>query len=236
MRKTLFVPRLLVTFCVIIPGIVTFKSLTSNDTSFGDHVPHMVRNEVGKSLSLGVSADDGSVDIRRLSEKSHYPHHPMVDDVRRLSKKSHHHHHPLVDPVTNERISIWTAILNYSKCILGAFFVFLGLAIICDDFLCPPIDVLCSRFSIPDDIAGATLLAFGSSAPEIFMNISATASGKVDLSLPAILGSAIIAFGFIPAICSFSVKNPMSLSTWAVVRDAGMFLVCLGLFWEQVSV
>ena len=49
-------------------------------------------------------------------------------------------------------------------------FVFLGLAIVCDDYLCPAIDILCARLRIPDEAAGASFLAFGSAAPEIMIN------------------------------------------------------------------
>jgi hypothetical protein len=42
---------------------------------------------------------------------------------------------------------------------------FLALAIICDDFLVPPIEHFCETYSIPDEAAGASFLAFGSSAP-----------------------------------------------------------------------
>lgn len=53
---------------------------------------------------------------------------------------------------------------------------------------------------IPDDVAAASFLAFGSSAPEIVMNVFGTAHKKTaGMSLSAIIGSAIIAFTLIPA-------------------------------------
>ncbi|GMH79734.1 hypothetical protein TL16_g08249 [Triparma laevis f. inornata] len=113
----------------------------------------------------------------------------------------------------------------------SAFAVFLSLAIICDDFLCPAIDIICDVFSLSDDIAGATLLAFGSSAPEIFMNLSATAKGQVNMSLPAVLGSAIIAFGFIPPACAYAVAKPMKLEAWPVMRDSVSYVFALGCFY-----
>ena len=181
------------------------------------------------------NSNDSANDLVESLQPSSPPSVMKKEEKKKKKKKRSYHHHPLVDPASGEAIPVKSAVFNYVKCFAAAFFVFLALAIICDDFLCPPIDVLCERFSIPDDIAGATLLAFGSSAPEIFMNVSATASGKVDLSLPAILGSAIIAFGFIPALCSFSVQKPMKLSTWPLLRDSGMFIVCLLVFWKQVE-
>ena len=82
--------------------------------------------------------------------------------------------------------------------LIGGVLVFLALAIVCDEYMCPCIEAICERLEIPDDIAGASLLALGSSAPEIIMNATGTFAGKIDLSLPAVLSSGLIAFGFIP--------------------------------------
>jgi len=176
--------------------------------------------------SVDSSTAGSSFEQRSLEEVT-----PLLETSHSASKKHKH-----VDHKINQSVAeAYDTVFNYLTCIFGAFAVFLGLAVICDDYLCPPIDILCERFKIPDDIAGATLLAFGSSAPEIFMNISATAKGHVDLSLPAILGSAIIAFGFIPAVCALSVNKPMELATWPIVRDSGMFVICLIMFWKMVE-
>ena len=86
--------------------------------------------------------------------------------------------------------------------LVGGVLVFLALAIVCDEYMCPCIEAICERLEIPDDIAGASLLALGSSAPEIIMNASGTFAGKIDLSLPAVLSSGLIAFGFIPPFCA----------------------------------
>ena len=53
----------------------------------------------------------------------------------------------------------------------------------------------------------------------------------VTMSLPAILGSAIIAFGMIPSICSIAVGD-MKLSTWAVMRDSVIYVVAVALMWN----
>ena len=91
---------------------------------------------------------------------------------------SHHHTKPHIKVLTLSFKILYTT--------FAAFFVFLGLAIICDDYLCPAIDIICENLNMSHDIAGATLLAFGSSAPEIFMNVAATASGKGEITLKLI--------------------------------------------------
>ena len=71
------------------------------------------------------------------------------------------------------------AILQLIVCL----WLFLALAIVCDDFMVPSIEIFCRRWKIPDEAAGASILAFGSSAPEILINIVATVHGKVEMSL-----------------------------------------------------
>jgi Ca2+/Na+ antiporter len=78
---------------------------------------------------------------------------------------------------------------------------FLALAIICDDYLVPPIELFCERYHIPDEAAGASFLAFGSSAPEIVIaTLSVLSGGGSETGLSTVLGSAVLAFGLIPAV------------------------------------
>ncbi|CAM9295034.1 unnamed protein product, partial [Phaeothamnion confervicola] len=110
-------------------------------------------------------------------------------------------------------------------------YVFLALAITCEDYLVPCIESVCAKGKIPDEAAGALLLAFGSSAPEIMMNATATLEGKTDLSLPAVLGSAMFAFGMIPAICALisGVNGGLALSPWPIIRDTVCYAGALAL-------
>eukprot|EP00620_Florenciella_sp_RCC1587_P002846 CAMPEP_0182591892 /NCGR_PEP_ID=MMETSP1324-20130603/74796_1 /TAXON_ID=236786 /ORGANISM="Florenciella sp., Strain RCC1587" /LENGTH=244 /DNA_ID=CAMNT_0024809239 /DNA_START=1 /DNA_END=731 /DNA_ORIENTATION=+ len=129
-----------------------------------------------------------------------------------------------------------TRVLDMFLAIIGSVTVFCALAIVCDDYLCPAIEEICERLQIPDDVAGATLLALGSSAPEIIVNVAATVSGKIDLGLPAVLGSGLLAFGFIPSLCAFVSPAAshskftewnaplMTLSTGPVLRDAVFYI------------
>ena len=56
----------------------------------------------------------------------------------------------------------------------------LGLAIICDDHFVPSLEVICERLELSEDVAGATFMAAGSSAPELFTSLaSVTADNEV---------------------------------------------------------
>ncbi|ODM93923.1 putative sodium/potassium/calcium exchanger [Orchesella cincta] len=48
-----------------------------------------------------------------------------------------------------------------------AAYTFLALAIVCDEFFVPSLDILCELLKISPDVAGATFMAAGSSAPEL---------------------------------------------------------------------
>jgi Ca2+/Na+ antiporter len=110
--------------------------------------------------------------------------------------------------------------------------VFVALAIVCDDYLCEAIEILCDRFKIPDNVAGASFLALGSAAPEIAISVMAVANaatGEVKMSLPAIVGSANIAFGLIPPVCIIASNSKfMALQSWPIIRDTLSYSVCLG--------
>ena len=51
--------------------------------------------------------------------------------------------------------------------LLGILYVFLGIAIICDDYFVEALERISSALKLSDDVAGATFMAAGSSAPEL---------------------------------------------------------------------
>jgi K+-dependent Na+/Ca+ exchanger-like protein len=115
---------------------------------------------------------------------------------------------------------------------------FVGLAIVCDEYMVPALETLCRRWGIREDVAGATFMAFGSAAPEIIVNAVATiqsmngAASAADaqtanLGVSAILGSGMIAFSMIPATCAFSSSAPLMLKRRPLLRDEGFYMLSL---------
>ncbi len=51
--------------------------------------------------------------------------------------------------------------------ILLATYMFMGLAIVCDDYFVPALDRIADVLSLDPDVAGATFMAAGSSGPEL---------------------------------------------------------------------
>lgn len=88
------------------------------------------------------------------------------------------------------------------------------------------------RCKFREDVAGATLMAFGSAAPEIIVNMVATvrASTNVDssnLGVGAIMGSGVIAFSVIPACCALVAAKPLHLKRRPLLRDVLTYAAAL---------
>ena len=48
-----------------------------------------------------------------------------------------------------------------------AIYMFIGLAVVCDDYFVPALDRISNVLNLPPDVAGATFMAAGSSGPEL---------------------------------------------------------------------
>ena len=63
-------------------------------------------------------------------------------------------------------------------------------------------------------------MAFGSAAPELFLNSVSAVAHTSDLSMAAILGSGIIAFGLIPSACILSApRAQIKLHLYPILRE-----------------
>lgn len=122
--------------------------------------------------------------------------------------------------------------------LIGLLLVFRALSHVCECFLVPAVEVLINEFDVPEEMAGVTLLAFGSAAPEITMNsVSSMGEDSSSISLTSILGSAMIAFGLIPGLCILMTRNctHMNLSVWPIFREVAFFSVTLMYFFFSIE-
>lgn len=51
--------------------------------------------------------------------------------------------------------------------VLGLFYLFVGIAIVCDELFVPSLEIIAEDLHLSADVAGATLMAAGGSAPEL---------------------------------------------------------------------
>ncbi|KAJ1449081.1 Sodium/calcium exchanger protein-domain-containing protein [Pelagophyceae sp. CCMP2097] len=110
--------------------------------------------------------------------------------------------------------------------LVGVAYLFFGLAVICDEFLAP-LERLAEALRIPTHVAAVTLVAFGSSAPELAISVVGATTNNTEASIPTVLASALIAFGLIPALVVLAVGGPVTLQFQPLVRDTCAYLVGL---------
>jgi len=73
----------------------------------------------------------------------------------------------------------------------GIFYMFWGLAIVCDDYFVTSLETISETLQLSDDVAGATFMAAGSSAPELFTSLMGVFAVRNDIGIGTIVGSAV---------------------------------------------
>mmetsp|Transcript_17659 Transcript_17659/g.27765 ORF Transcript_17659/g.27765 Transcript_17659/m.27765 type:complete len:740 (+) Transcript_17659:2196-4415(+) len=127
----------------------------------------------------------------------------------------------------------WIAIF----CFLGALYCFLALSIVCDEFFVPSLEVITLKLDISNDVAGATLMAAGGSAPELATSLIGTFQ-RSDVGFSTIVGSAVFNVLFVIGICAFASPTPLELTWWPLFRDCTYYafgLAVLAIFFIGIS-
>lgn len=98
------------------------------------------------------------------------------------------------------------ACLLYS---LGILVCFLGLAVLCDEFFESSLMVISMELKLSKDVAGATFMAAGGSAPELFTSLLTCMTTQSSAGVGTILGSAV--FNLVVIISLSSLVCPGNL-------------------------
>ncbi|XP_013382398.1 sodium/potassium/calcium exchanger 3 [Lingula anatina] len=106
---------------------------------------------------------------------------------------------------------------------LGALYMFSALAIVCDDYFVPSLEHICTRLGLSPDVAGATFMAAGSSAPELATSIIGVFIAQSDVGLGTIVGSAVFNILIIVAMCSLFAGMVIPLTWWPLFRDCSYY-------------
>lgn len=69
-------------------------------------------------------------------------------------------------------------------------YMFYSLALVCERYFMPSLEEFSQRLQLSEDVAGATLMSAGSSAPELFTALLGVFVAKGDVGTGAIVGSA----------------------------------------------
>jgi len=107
-------------------------------------------------------------------------------------------------------------------------FMFLGLAIVCDSYFEAALSAICEAMNLKDDVAGATWMAAGGSAPELATSVLGVFVSKSDVGFGTIVGSAVFNVLFVIACCAFVAPN-LKLTWWPLARDASYYCFSLAM-------
>jgi len=108
-------------------------------------------------------------------------------------------------------------------------YIFLGIAIICDEWFVPSLERISGVLNLSADVAGATFLAAGSSAPELFTSVADTFGPGNNIGIGTIVGSAMFNILIIVALSAAATSERLSIDWRPVVRDCGFYAssICL---------
>jgi len=113
-------------------------------------------------------------------------------------------------------------------CIFGTLWLFVAVAIICDDFFVPSLEAISEVLDLSEDVAGATFMAAGSSAPELFTSLAAT-TGESDVGVGTIVGSAVFNLLVIVALSAALSGKILNLDWRPLARDATFYTISIAI-------
>lgn len=111
--------------------------------------------------------------------------------------------------------------------VVGMIYMFVALAIVCDEFFVPALDVIIEKLQISEDVAGATFMAAGGSAPELFTSIIGVFISFDDVGIGTIVGSAVFNILFVIGMCVLFSKTVLDLTWWPLFRDVTFYSIAL---------
>jgi Ca2+/Na+ antiporter len=125
----------------------------------------------------------------------------------------------------------WGLFLFY---VFATFYLFCGIAIVCDDFFTASLEALSIKFELSEDVAGATFMAAGSSAPELFTSLSSViiideCANRSSVGVGTIVGSAIFNILVIIGATCLLAGQALQLGWKPMIRDTCWYALSIAL-------
>lgn len=111
--------------------------------------------------------------------------------------------------------------------VIGTIYMFVALAVVCDEFFVPSLEVITEVLNISEDVAGATFMAAGGSAPELFTSFIGVFIAKSNVGIGTIVGSAVFNILFVIGMCAIFSKGVLELTWWPLFRDVTFYSISL---------
>jgi len=120
---------------------------------------------------------------------------------------------------------IWITLILYG---------FIGIAIVCDEYFEPSLRKISTALDLSEDVAGATFMAIGSSAPELFSSFVDVFIVKNNVGIGTIVGSAMFNILIIVGVSALFAtvggheqKTSLKIDWRPVVRDVSFYTLSI---------
>lgn len=101
------------------------------------------------------------------------------------------------DMFTQEQRQKGGVVIHFMLCI----YTMLMIGVVIDEYFVPSLEIIAEVLHMSPDVAGATIMAIGTSSPELFINIVGTFITQGDIGVGTIVGSAAFNILAAPACC-----------------------------------
>ena len=130
---------------------------------------HICFRAYHKNKAMSLSGLPSAPDMGGMDELSYWETHRFLEESDDSSSNSTDtcDVSPIADPLGEYFQEPWTMVIY----LLGMFYMFFGLGYVCEEFFVCSIEKIILEYQIPPDVAGATLMAAGSSSPELFAEL-----------------------------------------------------------------
>ena len=110
---------------------------------------------------------------------------------------------------------------------IGVIYMFVALSLVCDNYFVPTLEVIVVKWGISEDVAGATFMAAGGSAPELFTSLIGTFIARSNVGFGTIIGSAVFNILFVIGMCAILSKQILEITWWPLFRDCIFYTIAL---------
>uniref|UniRef100_A0A146M627 Sodium/potassium/calcium exchanger 5 n=1 Tax=Lygus hesperus TaxID=30085 RepID=A0A146M627_LYGHE len=121
--------------------------------------------------------------------------------------------------------------------IICGLYCFIIIAFVCNDYFLPSVDCICQDLNLSKDVAGATFMAFATSAPELFVNVIGTFLTESDLGVGTVVGSAVFNTLGVAACGGLAAQSVIPLELWPLSRDCAIYAFVVGvltiILWDE---
>ena len=116
----------------------------------------------------------------------------------------------------------------------GMLYMFLSIHVVCDEYFVASIHAIVDRYAIAEDVAGATLMAAASSAPELFAGlVGVFVEGSEEVGVGTVVGSCVfnmcVIVGGVLVVYPHDEGAPLRLGGFSLTRDSSFYLISIAL-------